>query len=326
MVGGAVTINGASGNGAIPLLRTPGGWEVWKALLNLRLTPAARKVIQDYKNKEPWDYQENEDTESVETDTKTQYQIIHEAIFVALQNETDLLADMLQNCDANNGAQQFVWLEDELVGSSVSKSVGIVYKLVQFKIGNVSAVTDVKTMISDNKQLPTPFPDDLLVMLILGKLPEHYGTLKTVILERNRLPSPSDLVKKMTLTVTNADIPVTLSEPKLVFSATGSSQHLTCFNCGVPGHRGVECDKAKADCDICGAAAGHLPRFCLARNSKPYPEHWSAEKKAWMDNQRKIVKAAKKEVNAMALQVTKTEDFRSLNFEQIREMEDLNIF
>eukprot|EP00966_Prymnesium_polylepis_P127626 2951560-Prymnesium_polylepis.1 len=44
-----------------------------------------------------------------------------------------------------------------------------------------------------------------------------------------------------------------------------------CYNCGLEGHDSRDCDQEKADCDICGLAAGHKNVFCLAQCKREIP-------------------------------------------------------
>ena len=67
---------------------------------------------------------------------------------------------------------------------------------------------------------------------------------------------------------------------------------MLCFNCDKLGaHRTRDCDKPMAECDICGPKAGHLPKHCLIKSSKPAPSSWPTDRKEGLSKQRQAFKA-----------------------------------
>ena len=73
-----------------------------------------------------------------------------------------------------------------------------------------------------------------------------------------------------------------------------------CRNCDSPDHLVADCSLDKADCSVCGLAAGHLDHHCLAQSDCPIPASIPAPVKAKLLARRKAF-FAKQEVAAVAI-------------------------
>ena len=131
--------------------------------------------------------------------------------------------------------------------------------------------------------------EDVLVALILLKLPDRYSTIKTMIIQSDTLPTIKELIDKLQ---TEADF-FGASGGHSAFSGIGQQpgRRMFCFNCDEQGHNSYNCTKAKAACEECDGN-GHLSKHCFVRNDKPLPAGMSAEKKQLITEKRAAYKAA----------------------------------
>jgi hypothetical protein len=257
-------------SGAIKLVRTPQGFRNFTVVFKAKLGVSLRNAFDLHMDR----FIKSGVQDACEECTDDQLYLIHERLVVALQNEDDLLTKILEGVpDSNNGMAQFMVLQKEFCGSTVATSVINVFKIVT--MGMANPVNNLTEMISVNRQLSTPFPDELLVALAVAQLPDEFATLADIYTERDQLPSSEDFLealKRRALTSGGA-------------SKTGKMSMLTqaklfCWNCDKQvNHLNKKCDQPPAGCDICGPKAWHMSKHCWVKNDKPLPQYWDEEKK-----------------------------------------------
>ena len=141
------------------------------------------------------------------------------------------------------------------------------------------------------------FTDEQLTALILLKLPDKYSTIKTLILQSDKLPTTTELMHKLQA---ETDFAPDGDRPA-VFSAVGGTGF--CFNCDTVGHTNRFCPKPKVDCGECGDK-GHMPKHCWVRNDKPLPSYFTDDKKRLIADKRITYKATTAAAMAAAETIT----------------------
>ena len=126
-----------------------------------------------------------------------------------LQNDQDLIAELADNCDADNGVQMYFHLKQKFLGKSIAGTVTSVTSIIGASIGYDNVVSIFKSMIAENKLLSVPFPDELMVAIIITKLPPRLATVKTMLINGGTFPKPSGFIS---LIETNVDFDNTAIE------------------------------------------------------------------------------------------------------------------
>ena len=216
------------------------------------------------------------------------YRHIHNGLMLALQNEIDLIAELLDKCTANNGVHEVMYLQSKFDGNSSARTVKIIKHMVEGNLG-IQSIAGANNMLSMAGSLPSTMvlPDQFLSALIVSKLPPSLAVLKSIILEKNDFPSTTELLEKIERAEQFGEDPTPMA----------FATFKPCFNCGSKDHPRHQCPKDRVDCDVCGERAGHLPEYCLVKNDKPYPSSFSAEQRAALDKKRAEYRANRPSTN-----------------------------
>jgi hypothetical protein len=272
----------ASNITSIPLIRTPQGWIAFSAIFMAKLGSCLTLTLQQTMAAAV-------NGQVVVIDEKHNALLAHisNKLFIALQEESDLIVELVQNCATGNGAEQFLYLQKKLAGHSVAKEIAGIYSIVQASIRG-DCISDVKKMISDNLMLQEKFSDKMLAGLIVSKLPEEFENLRDIFVERDRLPSCAEIVAKLEQ---RAIIHPQVNEDAYKKMAFVISPNVLCFNCNKKGdHYTRDCKEPPAGCEYCGDKAYHKKEHCFVPNDKPLPAAWKQERKEEMEQKRKEYK------------------------------------
>ena len=175
------------------------------------------------------------------------------------------------------GPAAIVWLRNEYDPSSNATAISKIMKVLSTPLNPNKLIDSLNSKVTDNQNLPRELRlnDSLLAILLLVKLPQEFRGLRDIVIDKELLPSPKQLISKVknTLEFQSIDSNGNGHQP-VAFAFVGKSSKY-CFNCATQGHLTKECEKPKADCDECGKAAGHPTKHCLVISDKPIPESYS---------------------------------------------------
>ena len=239
-----------SNNGAIPLTRTPKGWIAFDAVFQARLGQNLEASL-EYAL-------ENDITDPADAQQTSLFKHIYRRLIIGLANEPDLIATLAALFPSKNGVKAYIHLRDEFVGQTLPAEVKNVFSIVNTNL-QTDTVSGVQNMLSTNLRLETPFPSKLLAALVLSKMPNSLATFRDIILEKDTMPTPQNLLLKLKQ---HAQMYPDAGHSKPVSFQIGSrGNSMICFNCGAKdAHITRDCKLPRADCDECGKAAGHLTR------------------------------------------------------------------
>ena len=203
---------------------------------------------------------------------------IHRALVTCMPNDRpDLLLQMVAE-SGKLGPRNIVWLRNKLDPKHVGNNVKTVLDIFSGTIGvDIHAqVRSVETIIAKARVLEGAFKisDVLLALVIIYKLPST-SKLRHDLVTKDPLPTPASILLLLQQTAAFADDDDMSSDHGGLKSSTIMSgvkqRRQPCYNCGLIGHDNYACEKPKADCDICGAGAGHINAFCLAQTKRDIP-------------------------------------------------------
>jgi hypothetical protein len=220
--------------------------------------------------------------------TSTAAIVLHAAIYdmlvLTFKGEDDILDEMIAQCNAD-GPACFAYLESKYNSTSLPAAVKNLGAIVREPIVGPEQIAGVVALNKRYSRLC--FTDEQLTALIILKLPDKYSTIKTLILQSDRLPTVAELMHKLQAEVDfepDSDTPA-------VFSAVAGQQPAGfCFNCDMRGHTIRSCPSPKVTCGECGDK-GHLDKHCWIRNDKPLPFHFDDAKKQRIEVKRIAYKA-----------------------------------
>jgi hypothetical protein len=210
---------------------------------------------------------------------------IHNALVIALQDEQDLVQELVELPESGNGVMEFLHLQKMFSGQTVARDVMNINSIVNTSL-HTDIVTQAKKMISTNGLMQHKFSQELMVTMILSKLPAEFATIRDIIVERNELPSCNILIQKIEQ---HLSMNPTIEAPLRAFMTGGKPFH--CHNCDkVNAHPVGKCNEPAVGCEYCGPQAWHMKKFCWVSNDKPLPHFWSDMRKEQMENKRKEYK------------------------------------
>ena len=161
--------------------------------------------------------------------TSTAAIVLHTAIYnmlvLTFKGEDDILDEMIAQCNAD-GPACFAYLESKYNSTSLPAAVKNLGAIVREPIVGPEQIAGVVALNKRYSRLC--FTDEQLTALIILKLPDKYSTIKTLILQSDRLPTVAELMHKLQAEVDfepDSDTPA-------VFSAVAGQQPAGfCFNC-----------------------------------------------------------------------------------------------
>ena len=199
--------------------------------------------------------------------------------------------------NGRNGPKCFNWLDSKYNRSDTNAAVQklrAIVDLTPFKGDDVDGGID--RLITDNAANDgLVLPDKFLSALIVLKLPSSCDVVAKMQLAKPELPPPEQLQAEILRTMPAVTAERSLYDPSgnAAFAgfATQKERNRWCFNCDSPGHVRRDCAEPAANCDECGAAAGHVTKHCLVvQHDKPIPAVISAERRAKIERLRKDYK------------------------------------
>jgi hypothetical protein len=185
------------------------------------------------------------------------------------------------------------YLEDQYNSTSLAAAVNNLGVVVREA---VIGPDQVAGLAARNKRFARlQLSEDVMVALILLKLPEKYSTIKTMIIQSDSLPTIKALIEML-----KTDTDFFGGDSPAAFSGIGVRNGKFCYNCDSNGHANAECTKPKVICEEC-TDKGHLAKHCWVRNDKVLPAYMSAEKKSSITSKRLTYQAGKANTGMTAI-------------------------
>jgi hypothetical protein len=219
-------------------------------------------------------------------------------LILAFKGEDDVLDEMEAQC-GKLGPACMAYLESKFNSSSLAAAINSLGAIVREAVIQPDQVAGLAA--ANKRYTRLTLPEDVLVALILLKLPADYTTVKTIIIQADKMPTVAQLSE--TLQVQN-DFFNNTNGGHAAFSgfATQSGRTAFCSNCDERGHVTRDCAKPKVPCQECGDQ-GHLATYCFVRNEKPLvPQNMTADKKQLIESKRIAYKASKMGTNMTAIE------------------------
>ena len=221
---------------------------------------------------------------------------IYNMLILTFKGEDDVMDEMEAQC-GKLGPACMSYLEDQYNSTSLAAAVNNLGVVVREA---VIGPDQIAGLVARNKRFARlQLSEDVMVALILLKLPAAYATIKTMIIQADKLPTIKVLVSMLQ---TEHDFSGGDNVPA-AFSGIGvrpGERTKFCYNCDTQGHIVSECTIAKVTCGECNDK-GHLAKHCWIRNDKPLPLWMSAEKKSSMTAKRLVYQAGKASTSMSAV-------------------------
>ena len=203
-----------------------------------------------------------------------QHTAIYDLLINCLPDAMDVLA--VTNECACLGPKSVDWLLRNYAPTTTASAIVTLIELFSEPLGDdVSAGLTKKSILNASLPDSCKLPDAALATFILMLLPANLNTVRDIIVERDALPTISELEMKV------KNVLIMQSKPRLAMNDTsGSAMAFAsrkgsgpfCCNCDTSGHRLAECPKPKSKCDTCGVGAGHMTKHCLVMQyDRPFP-------------------------------------------------------
>jgi hypothetical protein len=258
---------------------TRAGIKVFKLKFRVAIGTSLATVLKDAETNEDYD----------PTDTKGLK--AHSEIFdylISTMSDDILILEMVTEC-GELGPKCLKFLYDKYDPASTATSLKTLLNIMKAPLGD-DIPSGISAAVVSNASLPTglQFPDKLLCALMLIKLPTQFNNLKSIIVERDELPTVAQLKLKVTSSVEmfESNFGEGLgSHEKASFAAINTEYKGFCVNCDKEGHKLHMCSLPKSSCTYCGDEANHMTKHCFVPNDKPYPFHMHQAKK---DNYTKL--------------------------------------
>ena len=217
---------------------------------------------------------------------------IYNMLILTFKDEDDVMDEMEAHC-GKLGPACMSYLEDNYNSTSLAAAVNNLGAVVR---ETVIGPDQIAGLVARNKRFARlQLSEDAMVALILLKLPEKYATIKTMIIQTDKLPTAKVLINMLQ---TESDFSGGNNAPA-AFSGIGVRPKF-CYNCDTQGHINAECTIPKALCGDCGDK-GHMTKHCWVRNDKPLPAWMTAEKKSSMMAKRVAYQAGKSSTSMSAI-------------------------
>jgi hypothetical protein len=230
---------------------------------------------------------------------------VYNSLVLTLASHPAVLVQMTAEC-GKLGPKCIMWLNARYNPNTTTTGVLGLMNILKKPVDADDLKASIGATIAKNALLPAELKltESAMVVLILLNLPESFSTLRQIVIERDTLPSLSELQAKVSniMSFGNSQIGEMGSE-KASFAlahtnnAYNANTRLTkpCFNCDTVGHNTAGCPKDKVDCKYCGVLAGHLLKYCfIANEALPLPDRMH-------ENQRDAIHAKRKAIKARAV-------------------------
>jgi hypothetical protein len=158
---------------------------------------------------------------------------IHDALIETMDENDDLILEMNDAC-GSDGVLEFMYLKAKYDKSSTASTVITLIGILNATIG-YDVAAGARKIIADNNSLKKEMqlPDRIVACLIIAKLPAAFGTLRDIIIEKDELPDPKELLVKIEnrqriVNPEDYDSPT----PTALLAAAGTPDNKSCLNCG----------------------------------------------------------------------------------------------
>ena len=265
------------------LVRTPRGWKAFDMVFKSKLGAPLRETLdQALQNKV------NNKVTSFNAKHLALFAHIRDRLIALLVNEQDIVAELAEHCDPDNGVDQYLYLQNKFIGATIAKTVTVFESIINTTF-NGDIVDQCRRIVSDNNTMIERLPDVLLVTLIICKLPDNFHTMKTMLINGNAFPTPSELID---IIENNVAFEKSAMAAPFVRPSTFTIATRSCINCGTPGHIANKCPQPKATCSDCGGL-GHIAAYCLVAKDTPPPIWMTEAQKKNLLERREAYKANK---------------------------------
>jgi hypothetical protein len=272
------------------LVRTPRGWKAFDMVFKSKLGAPLRETLhQAIKNKV------NNKVTSFDAKQLALFVHIRDRLIALLVNEQDIVAELAEHCDPDNGVDQYLYLQNKFIGATIAKTVTVFETIINTTF-NGEIVDQCRRIVSDNNTMIERLPDVLLVTLIICKLPDNFHTMKTMLINGNTFPTPSELID---IIENNVAFEKSAMAAPFVRPSTFAISTRPCINCNKIGHAANKCPQPKATCSVCGNL-GHMAAHCLVSVDTPPPTWMTEAQKNNLIERRAIYKAGKATAAAAA--------------------------
>ena len=218
---------------------------------------------------------------------------IYSMLILTFKDEDDVMDEMEAHC-GKLGPACMSYLEDNYNSTSLAAAVNNLGAVVR---ETVIGPDQIAGLVARNKRFARlQLSEDAMVALILLKLPDKYATIKTMIIQTDKLPTAKVLISMLQ---TESDFSGGDNAPA-AFTGIGNVRTKFCYNCDAVGHINAECTIPKALCGDCGDK-GHMSKHCWVRNDKPLPAWMTGEKKSSMLAKRAAYQANKSSTSMSAI-------------------------
>ena len=221
---------------------------------------------------------------------------IYNKLVATMHQHPRVLLNMTSQC-GRNGPKCFAWLDGKYNRADTNAAVQKLRAIVDLTPFAPDAVdAGIDKLLTDNASNEgLVLPEKFMSALIVLKLPTSCDVVAKMQLAKPVLPPPEQLQAEILRTMPAQIAERSLYDPagNAAFAgiATPKERNKWCFNCDSPGHVRRDCAEPAANCDECGAAAGHVTKHCLVvQHDKPIPAVISAERRAKIERLRKDYK------------------------------------
>ena len=164
---------------------------------------------------------------------------IHDMIVLTIKNEDDILDEMIAHC-GTYGPACLAYLEGRYNSTGLAaavKNFGAVSREVIVGPGPIAG------LVAGNKRFARlQFTDEQLTARILLTLPDKYATIKTMVLQSDTLPSPTELADMLQ---TENDFAGDAGHAAFSGIGVQPGRQRFCYNCDEQGHSIADCVAAK---------------------------------------------------------------------------------
>ena len=133
------------------------------------------------------------------------HELIYQQLMWSLDDHDELLIRMTQETQ-EDGPAGFKWLLNDIDPKSTVSAISTLMDVLTPLDGDI--IESINKKISANNSLPKDLKlkDAILTVLVMVKLPTEYSTLKSVLVEKDALPTCKELVMSVTKSIRLAKV------------------------------------------------------------------------------------------------------------------------
>ena len=222
------------------------------------------------------------------------FSLINDALVGCVQDDDDVIA--MSTACGTNGPMALVWLQRTYDPTSTASALVTLIDMFTTSLGDDTRKgLDMKIAQNHSLHKDLQLPEPVLVVRMLCMLPPDLNNLRDLIVERDAIPTPTELCEKVQNQGAVAGASSMTGKSRhgalaSAFSFAAETRNKFCFNCDTTGHHRSTCTKPIATCSVCGVLAGHPDKHCLVQSDKPIPAGISSERRAKIESARKAYK------------------------------------